>query len=279
MTYQSIKDYLDKMIKDYLLIHKYIIYHNVIDYNEGTIDSNIFEDIDDDVYLEQNFNYYILIEKKYYKLLKNKIFIKNNHQYFDLPVIAKFYKSYYNKEDFTYNSIKYVKIKLRIFSNSSRMRFNLDIGTNFSNFGTNFPKILIMAVPIKKKYSNMFYLDESDYLDDYIPLSKKKSYKIKLSENLDLYIGNSYILSNVDEGNNTSKSKDKDIFDNMIDNFDDLVKNHHNILYDKDQYLKRMYSCILKNKKYGVELEVVISIYFRHPFILKKDEIFLSHLG
>lgn len=270
---------LDKLIEDYLKDHKYIIYHNIFSvntniFNVETIDSYIFFDILENRSIsEHKFNYYILIEKRYYKLLKTKISILNQYQSLELPVIAKFYKPYYNKEDFTYDSIKYVKIKLRIFSNSARSHFKIDIDNIPQNFLNKF-QIKIMAVPVKKIYSDMFYLDDPD-LDHFKSLSiEKMSNKIEISDNLNLYIHNSYISTILDDGHQTSKSKDKIIFDDLIDNFTELVKNHHNIYFDETKYLKRMYNCILENKKYYVELEVTLFVYFRHTSIKKNKKFY-----
>ena len=111
----------------------------------------------------------------------------------------------------------------------------------------------------------MFYVDDPDLDDHYSLRSKEKmSIKIKISDNLNLYIDKSYLLTYKDDGKQTSKSKDNIIFDDVIDNFTELVKNHHTVYYDGNKYLRRLYSCILENKKNYVELELNLIIYFRN---------------
>lgn len=271
------KKKLDDFIKDYLKDNKYIIYHNVFEDTDSSnyidFESYIFENVSENKSIkEHKFNYYILIEKRYYKLLKNAISIFNDYLYFDLPEIAKFYKPYYNKEDFTYNSIKYVKIKIRIFSNSARSccKFNIK-RSKFENI--KLENILIMAIPVKKKYSNMLRLNEPDFdtwnckkIEDIENMTK-----IEISDNINFYIDASYFITDRDDGNQTSKNKDKVILNDIIDNFIELLKNHHNVYYDQNKYLKRQYSCILENTKYYSELDVTLSIYFRHTHVKKNE--------
>lgn len=242
---------INEFINDQIRKNKYIIYSNRYKSNGDIICiiCNNYKYTE----LDKKFNYYILIDSQKYKLFKKEIYIINNTCSYPLPIMAKFYKSYYNKKNITYNNIKYVKIKLRVFSNSFEHSFELNFDQNLDNHSKRiiYPElnqILIIGVPVKRKYNNIFSLADQD-VDNYRSSSPLNHNKLALSEDIDLYIENRF-----------KKVDDKSFFDYIVENFDEIIRDYHNYHVDKKSGITYNYEAIIDHKKYDELLYVDVKI-------------------
>ena len=111
------------------------------------------------------FNYYVLIERKYYKILKKmNPYIRGvsfdykdpSHYNFNagMNILAKFTKPHYKKEIITLDGKTYFKIKLRALNNSFVPHLNI----NFEIYNDIWAHIKIIAIPVRKRYTNLVKL-------------------------------------------------------------------------------------------------------------------------
>jgi len=151
------------------------------------------------------FNYYILIEKKIYKKFKKSqpslngysIDYNDNIQYnIDTLIVdlIKFVKLSYNKNIVNINEITYIKIKLRLLNNTfipylKLLQFNIGVIDLFN-------KIKIIAVPVKKRYTNLIKLQDDNYFrtDKDIDINSEFILSLHLNKNIEETI--EYIKNN-----------------------------------------------------------------------------------
>lgn len=185
---------------------------------------------------EQRFNYYLLIKENFYKFFKkmecnikigtmihNAMFYRNR-LFCLFPDVTKFDKNNYNKKYITIDSIRYVKLKLRAFSNTFITDFCITAGPDektpeirkyFRDTQLEFlctgniinDKLKIMAIPVKKKYTNLFRLNDCISLNG-LPDS------IKFDDNFTLYYDHNWVPTGIIE-KIIDLYKEKKYFDNL----------------------------------------------------------------
>lgn len=165
---------IDKYINtlDYLLQlsfdEKYIIYKGDY-YKQDCVLHLYFSDVCKDnnkIYKTKfTFNYYLLIERKYYKTFKKmNPYIRGisldykdpSHYNFNngMNILAKFTKPHYKKEIITLDGKTYIKIKLRALNNSFVPHLNI----NFEIYNNIWAHVKIIAIPVRKRYTNLVKL-------------------------------------------------------------------------------------------------------------------------
>lgn len=218
---------------------------------------------------EQKFNYYLLIRENFYKTFKNLNLHVQNHficindeensfdTYFTLfPDVTKFIQGTYNKKRICYNGINYIRLKLRAFKNTFIPNFCLSfdrapfIGKKIieknehcitsqikflSGCKDENNNVKLMAIPVKKKYTNIINLSE--------PKQRNMINELKLSRKLILKFPYSV-----------------DIIENILDEYKDKK------YYDPKIYHEDWFSCELLNE------ETDNIIYFNFIYIYKYDE-------
>lgn len=235
------------------------------------------------------FNYYILIRSSNYKLFKkiNPICTgcyndTGNSFHGTLQSLSKFLNPHYKKDIFYFNNIKYIRIKLRalsnkfipiidIFKNNNSVDIKDDEIFFDENNGQHYIKrkeehllqeqiigsfindphnIRIMAVPVKKKYTNLIYYQSIlSYWDD----NTKDLLEFDINENLTIYI-----------------LKDSRYI-NYIKKSIDLLENNIKIKREFTNLKRCGESCYIYDKQKDIAYEISLSFFIPPKLINKKN--------
>lgn len=185
--------------------------------------------------LQRKFNYYLLIERRHYKIFKeSRPYI--GHLIF--PDITKFIKKSYNKKIFKLNNKEYIKLKLREFNNTFTTHLYLSVCVYIYNI---YDYIEMIAVPVKNPYTNLMVKYEMDYDDITQKYIDGKLYceKYKISNNRTLYI-----TPEIGNQNYEYKIDKKDLsilFKKTIDDFEDYYLNNIKKIIDLSWKQQRIY--------------------------------------
>lgn len=233
-----------KMVLDQGLVEcfdqKYIVYKGKYftrDYIVQFYFSDLTKQCNKTYKTEFTFNYYLLIEKKHYKMFKKINPIINGYTldyknstpyYFGNPIInlAKFMKPHYKKEIVSFNEITFIKIKLRALNNS----FVPTIDIRFDVKNEIYDYIKFIAVPVKKRYTNLIKLVGSCYPtnDDTTPINQIKSGGVCIDINSDYMLLSDYTDKKIENTIEYIKDNEKIFFNNYT--------THHATLFNKKTY-------------------------------------------
>lgn len=197
---------------------------------------------------EQNFDYYLLIKKSYYKEFKKENpeisdFKKLYTSYKIFPTISKFTKDYYNKKNVVIDGIDCIRLKLRFFNNTFTPHFMIYISKSSKLKSIKLRYSLrIMAKSVKKKYSSLVTIDNNNDFN-YWDVDLDECDQIKISDDTILYLVH---------------DKFSDIFYNMLENFIIFGEKKY---FDTKEYFLIFNNAILKNERKNIELHLSITGY------------------
>lgn len=204
---------------------------------------------------EQNFNYYLLIKKSYYKeFKKEKPRIVDYRNTFTgqliFPIISKFIKEHYNKKNIIIDGVDYIRLKLRYYNNTFTphfvIYFNNSVKLKSNKIREN---IKIMAKPQLKKYSTLITID-NDFSLDFKNVDLDKLETIKISDDIILYVFND--------------SSNKNNFYKMINLVENFIIFNEKKFFDLEKYMTIVYCGILKNTKKDIYIYLSFIGYYKN---------------
>lgn len=279
IEYQNIKLKLENKIQNIFKYEEFLIYDkkrcNIMELY-ASMHFSFFEEfyyIDKDYRREyepfQKFNYYILVEVSHYKIFK-----KNDPTIWwcIFPDMTKFIKKSKNKKIFNYKSKKYYKIKLRSLNNTFETNFNINIHGNINYdvkyFFENY--IEVMCQPVKKPYTNLIRMEQTDNYYDFENIIDDKIYSksFKISDYTTLYM-----YPQLSNNCNTIYNKNIYIktFEKTVEMFEEFYINNDKklLIYDPEIYEEIYFLAFLYYEDTNDILELELKGYVEKKYLSK----------